>query len=338
METTIKDIAKQVNVSYATVSRALNNKYGVKRETRERVLEAARTLNYRPNAIARGLVKRQTHSIGLVIPDITNPFFPEVARGIEDGAQTAGYNVFLCNTNWEVTRELQYLDLLIEKRVDGILIAPILARVSKMEVTLQSRIPVVFVSKAPRDPACSYVVIDDVRGAFLATQHLIESGYRSIGFIGAPAELLSDEPASAADERLKGYKLALHTSGLEEEPRFICFGDFKRESGYNIVKRWIEAGSYPRAVFGENDLLAIGVMQGAKEKGLSVPHDLAVVGFDDIPLAGFPEIQLTTVFQPKYEMGRIAVQILLERMNRGDRPGENRHIILEPKLIQRASS
>jgi LacI family transcriptional regulator len=338
MEKTIKDIAKQVNVSYATVSRALNNKYGVKRETRERVLEAARNLNYRPNAIARGLVKRQTHSIGLVIPDITNPFFPEVARGIEDGAQAAGYNVFLCNTNWEVGRELQYLDLLIEKRVDGILIAPILARVSRMEGAWQSRIPVVYVSKAPRDSANSHVVIDDVRGAFLATQHLIESGYRSIGFIGAPEQLMFEGHAPAADERLKGYKLALHTSGLEEEPRFICFGDFKRESGYNIIQRWIEAGSYPRAVFGENDLLALGVMQGAKEKGLSVPRDLAVVGFDDIPLAGFPEIQLTTVFQPKYEMGKIAVEILLERINRGDRQGPNRHVILEPRLIQRASS
>jgi LacI family transcriptional regulator len=338
MDTTIKDIAKQVNVSYATVSRALNNKYGVKRETRERVLKAARTLNYSPNAIARGLVKRQTHSIGLVIPDITNPFFPEVARGIEDGAQAAGYNVFLCNTNWEVARELQYLDLLIEKRVDGILIAPIPARVSKVERTLRSRIPVVYVSRAPRSSTASYVAIDDVRGAFLATQHLIESGYRSIGFIGAPESLVSEDHASATDERLKGYKLALHTAGLEEDSRFIGFGDFKRESGYNIVKRWIEAGRYPRAVFGENDLLAIGVMQGAKDMGLSVPHDLAVVGFDDIPLAGFPEIQLTTVFQPKYEMGKIAVQILLERMNGGDRQGQRRHVILDPRLIKRASS
>lgn len=338
MEATIKDIARQVNVSYATVSRALNNKGGVRRATRERVLAAARSLNYRPNAIARGLVKRQTHSLGLVIPDITNPFFPEVARGIEDGAQEAGYNVFLCNTNWEAARELQYLDLLLEKRVDGLVIAPILAQAEELERTLAGRIPVVYVSKAPRNTENSFVVIDNIRGGFLATQHLIESGYSSIGFIGAPAGLFTQDHSLTEDERFEGYKLALQEHGLEADPRYICFGDFKRETGYNIIKRMIERGDPPRAVFGENDLLAIGVMQGAKEMGLSVPGEIAVVGFDDITLAGFPEIQLTTICQPKYEMGKMAVSILLEQMSRGDTKGMNRKVILQPKLIVRKSS
>jgi len=338
MEATIKDIAKKVNVSFATVSRALNNKNGVKRETRARVLEAAHSLNYRPNAIARGLVKRQTHSIGLVIPDITNPFFPEVARGIEDGAQEEGYNVFLCNTNWEVKREVQYLNLLIEKRVDGIIIAPIHNQVEGLVNSLQDRIPVVYVSKAPLNSENSFVVIDNVRGGFLATRHLIECGYKGIGFIGASAGSPSCGHSLSVAERLEGYKLALKKYGMEPEERFIRFGDFKRESGYNIIKRMIEEKDFPRAVFGENDLLALGVMQGVKEMGLFVPGDVAVVGFDDIPLAGFPEIQLTTICQPKAEMGKIAVSILLEQMKRGDGETVNRKVILEPQLIVRKSS
>ncbi len=329
-DTTIKDIAREVNISYATVSRALNNKYGVKKETREKVLKAADKLDYRPNAIARGLVKKRTQSIGLVIPDITNPFFPEVARGVEDGAQEAGYNVFLCNTNWEQTRETQYIDLLAEKRVDGIVIAPVSSRVDMLEKTLGEMIPVVYVSNAPEDTKSSFVVIDNLRGGFLATKHLIESGYRTIGFIGA------SEDATTLEERLEGYRLALNKYGMEADERFIHLGDFRRESGYNIIRRIIEKNSCPRALFCENDLLALGVMQGAKDKGLKVPDDVAIVGFDDIPLASYPEIQMSTIYQPKFDMGKIAVGILLEKL-KGTLPN-NRKVILEPQLVVRRSS
>jgi LacI family transcriptional regulator len=334
MNVTIKHIADRVGVSYATVSRALNGKYGVKADTRARVLAVADELNYRPNAIARGLVKNQTHTLGLVIPDITNPFFPEVARGIEDGAQEAGYSLFLCNTNWEEAREVSYLRLLVEKRVDGIVIAPITDKDAELEQALGPGLPLVYVSRTPRNTRRGFVVIDNARGGFLATEHLIRQGYASIGFIGAL------EGSLTVDERLEGYKLALAQYGLPLEERYLLFGDFKRETGYNLIRRLIESGEAPRAVFAENDLLALGVIQGARELGLAVPQDLAVIGFDDIPFASFPEVQLSTIAQPKYEMGKTAVRMLIAAIAAGPQAGEpgERQVILEPELIVRRSS
>jgi LacI family transcriptional regulator len=331
MDATIKDIAQLAGVSYTTVSRALNDKRGVNQETRRKILEVAQRLNYRPNAIARGLVKKQTHSIGLVIPDITNPFFPEVARGIEDGASEAGYSIFLCNTNWEHSKEAGYINLLVEKRVDGIVLAPISPKVDFLPEALSTRVPVVYVDKVPKDGGGSFVTIDNVRGGFLATKHLIDRGYHEIGFIGAP------DDSSTIDDRLRGYRMALKKHGIAVNQRYVRFGDFKLETGYNIIKKMIQDKDYPRALFAENDLLALGILQGAKEMGLSVPGDIAVVGFDDIPIASFPEVQLTTVCQPKYKMGRIAVEILLDKIERGDQAAR-RKFILEPELIQRKSS
>jgi LacI family transcriptional regulator len=325
---TIKDIAEKAHVSYATVSRALNGKYGVNPDTREKILAIAGRLNYRPNAIARGLVKNQTHTLGLVIPDITNPFFPEVARGIEDAAQEAGFSLFLCNT-----KEARYLSLLQEKRVDGVIIAPIADQERVLEQALSPRLPLVYVSRAPRETRRSFVVIDNVRGGFLATEHLIRQGYQSIGFIGALGSSLS------IDERLEGYKSAFAKYGLRVEERVVLFGNFKRETGYNLIRRLIAEGEPPRAVFAENDLLALGVMQGAREAGLSVPGDLAVIGFDDIPFASFPEVQLSTIAQPKYAMGKTAVELLIAAIEQEKQPGTAvQQIFLEPKLIVRRSS
>jgi len=331
MDATIKDVAQLAGVSYTTVSRALNDKRGVNRETKSKVLRAARELMYRPNAMARGLVNKRSHSIGLVIPDITNPFFPEVARGIEDGANEAGYSTILCNTNWEHPKEANYIDLLVEKRVDGIILAPISPAVTFSPQSLRNRVPIVYVDKVPRESGGSFVMIDNVRGGYLATKHLIDSGYREIGFIGAPND------SSTIDERLKGYRMALEEHGLMINKGFIRFGDYKRETGFNIIRKMIREKQYPRAIFAENDLLALGVLQGAKEQGLSVPQDIAVVGFDDIPMASFPEVQLTTVYQPKYRMGRLAVEILIEGIDKQENFAE-RKVVLESELIIRKSS
>ncbi len=333
-EVTIKDIARKANVSYATVSRALNNKRGVREATRRRILELAAEMCYTPNAIARGLVKRQTHTLGLIIPDITNPFYPEVARGIEDGAAEQEFSIFLCNTNWEREREVDYLRLLAEKRVDGIILAPIDNDVEAVEHRLANKIPVVYVSNAPDKTQHSFVVIDNVLGGFLATEHLIQAGYRRVGFVG------STEDSLTIEERLKGYRRALKKHGLPVEKKYIQLGEFKQESGYRIIMRMIADGDYPRAIFAENDLLALGILQGVKASGLSVPGDVAVVGFDDIPFASFPEVQLTTINQPTYEMGRKAVEILLEQIGGygGSPPARLRQIYLEPRLVVRQSS
>lgn len=331
MTITIKDIAKKANVSYATVSRALNHKYGVRKETRDKVLAAAQSMGYSPNAIARGLVNKQTYSIGLIIPDITNPFFPQVARGIEEQAKQAGYSVFLCNTNYEKELENHHIRLLTEKRVDGIIFAPIANHPTESPQGPE-HIPIVYVTKRPKGPTCGFVVIDDERGGFLATKHLIEQGYKTIGYIGP-----NESAGQDSSERLEGFRAAFKKFGLSVEPRCICVDDFKIETGYKAICRMIEAGNYPRALFAGNDLLAIGIIQGIKEKGLSVPGDIAVIGFDDIAYAAFQEIQLTTIHQPKYEMGQMAADILIEKIE-GRASGQPRRIILEPKLIVRTSS
>lgn len=332
MTVTIKDVAKKADVSYATVSRALNGKYGVRDKTREKILAVARAMGYTPNAIARGLVKRQTHTIGLIIPDITNPFYPEVARGIEDQARASGYSVFLCNTNYDKQREADYLNLLSEKRVDGIIMAPISNQSAQRLEEAGNMIPVVYVTKRVSGNALSFVVIDDERGGFIATKYLIEQGYKTIGYIG-PDEKTGNDPG----ERLAGFRAAFKKFGISVQSRYVRIADFKRETGYNAIARMIEAGNFPRAVFAGNDLLAIGMIQGIKEKGLSVPRDIAIIGFDNIPLAAFPEIRLTTIHQPKYEMGQMAADILLEKIEKRT-PGQPRRVILEPELIVRSSS
>lgn len=331
-DTTIKDIASELNVSYATVSRALNDKEGVKAETRLRVMEVAKDLNYRPNAIARGLVNRKTHTLGLIIPDITNPFYPEVARGVEDAAQEQGYSVFLCNTNWERKKENHYLNLLAEKRVDGIIIAPVAKETPSLERLIGS-LPCVYVGRSPREAGAEFITIDNERGGYLATEHLLKTGRAPVGFIGAP------EDSNTLEERLRGYWKALAEYGEKIDERIILFGDFRRESGYNLVKKMMAERVRPRGVFGENDLLAIGALQGARELGLRIPGDLAVVGFDDIPIAGFPEIQLTTIGQPKYEMGRLAVEMLFDITGEKEmEAGKSRRIVLEPVLIIRGTA
>jgi LacI family transcriptional regulator len=329
-DATIKDIARKAGVSYATVSRALNGKYGVKATTRERVLSIARRLGYRPNAIARGLVTRRTMTIGLIVPDITNPFFPEVARGVEDAAREAGYGVLLCNSNWQKVSERQYVTLLAGRRVEGIIIAPISHADEPVGDRVPVTFPVVYVSSTPRATARSYVVIDNVRGGLLATKHLLDAGRAPVAFIGSRE--------SSDDERFEGYRRALEEHGMACEERFVRLGDMRQASGYRLFREMFENGARPRSVFAENDLMALGCMQAARECGLRVPEDVAIIGFDDIPFASFPEVQLTTIRQPTYDMGRMAVDILLARFAQPSGVHEVRQVVLAPQLVVRRTA
>ena len=203
MKPTIKDIAEETGFSYATVSRALNNKYGVKPGTRDLIMQVAQSRGYTPNGIARGLVKKQTYSIGLIIPDISNPFFPEVTRGIEERAKEKGYSVFLCNTNYESDQEARYLQLLIERRVDGIILASGFQDASPLDSLPIGTVPIVSLCTRYDNIKDSFVIIDNERGGFIATKHLIEQGYPTIGFIGAKSDGFSE------GQRYRGYRQAL---------------------------------------------------------------------------------------------------------------------------------
>ncbi|MHB1394056.1 MAG: LacI family DNA-binding transcriptional regulator [Clostridia bacterium] len=329
MQVTIKDIAKKTGVSYATVSRALNGRNGVKEDTRVLVLEEARKMGYQPNAIARGLVLKHTHTLALVIPDITNPFFPEIARGVEDAASLLGYSVFLCNTNWDVEKEKLYVKTLQEKRVDGIILHP--AYNIEEDHYSDFNIPVVLLNRIPGVVEYSSIEVDNFRGGFLATKHLIEGGYKKIAFIGGG----ESSPSNA--ERKEGYKFALNKYKMKIDDSLILSGNFKSKSGYDNMLELINSSNIPDAVFGGNDLIALGVLQCVQEYGLKVPEDIGIIGFDDIPYAELPQIQLTTIEQPKYQMGKYAIELLMKELE--DKSGrELKRIILEPKLKARKTT
>jgi LacI family transcriptional regulator len=328
---TIKDIAKQAGVSYATVSRALNNHTEINIETRKKVLRIAKEAGYQPNAIARGLVKKETQTLGLLIPDIINPFFAEVARWIEDTAIENGYTIFLCNTNWSLERESNYLNVLRQKQVDGILIAPASEKIEHLKKILSQWSKNIVAITRMNISNVTSVLIDNVQGARMAVEHLIGRGHRRIAFIGGLIDI------SANQERLQGYQEALAVNGIEPNRDYIVSGDFKRESGHQIMHKLLNLKERPDAVFAANDLLALGAIQAIREAGLTIPGDMAVSGFDDIEFAALPEIQLTTVSQPKYEMGKLALLTLINQIKNEEKTVAKK-IMLEPTLIVRKTT
>lgn len=333
MNTTIKDIAKKAGVSYATVSRALNGKYGVNPLTRDEILRIAEEMNYSPNAIARGLVKRQTHTVGLIIPDITNPFFPEVARGAEDMLEKSGYSVFLCNSNWEKKRENKYINLLIEKRVDGLIIAPSASAVTESDRKQFERLPVVLMSGVQSGIGIDSVVLNNVKGGYIAGKYLLEKGRRNLCFLGGA------EDSFSVKERYEGFMKSVEEfgSGIISSD-MVKFGDYREKSGYRIMKDLISEKKIPDAVFASNDLIALGALQAISEEGLRIPEDISVVGFDNIATASFRGVELTTVENPKYRMGELAVKILLDRIENPESNSSKERVVLDPELIIRKTA
>ncbi|MCY6957302.1 LacI family DNA-binding transcriptional regulator [Clostridium brassicae] len=325
MSTTIKDIARKLNISIATVSKALNDSYDISDKTKKRVREAAKEMNYKPNAIAQGLVTNKTNTIGLIIPDITNPFYPEIARGVEEELNKYGYNIFLCNSNWEIKKEEKYIDLLVSKQVEGIILAHSGVKNGSLE---NIDIPIVSVATKSGYKGENFVVIDDKKGGYLATKHLLDSGYKSIMFIGGQNTIETNRM------RFEGYKQALMEQGIQLDERLIKNGDFTKESGYVLVKNSLKEGIIPTGIFGGTDMLALGVMQAVRECGLNIPEDIGIVGFDDISFSQLPEISLTTIAQPKYDMGVISAKTLLDKINKS----KGKDTILNPKLIIRKTT
>jgi len=333
MKNTIKDIAKKAGISYSSVSRALNGLKGVSEETRIKVKKIAEELEYTPNAVARGLVQNQTGTIGLILPDITNPFYPELARGVEERASEEGFSTFLCNTNYDLDKEESYLNTLLEKRVDGIILAPITSHANLLERRKHMPVPCIYLGNAPEKTDYSYVVIDNVRGGYLAARTLIEKGYKKIGFISGNSE------ETVVSERFTGFKNAMERYRISVNKNYIKQKGWLQSIGYETICEMIDEGHIPEAIIAGNDLLAMGILQGVKERGMKVPEDIAVIGFDDIPNASWPEINLTTIRQPKIRMGEAAVELfmdLLKEKNDG-KPHLPRKVIMDPELILRGT-
>ena len=302
---TIVDVAKEASVSIATVSRVLNDSpHKVNARTRERVLKVVKALDYRPNALAKGLLIKKTMTIGVIIPDISNPYFAEIVRGIQDLADQQGYAVILQNTDRRQDRIIHYIYLLREKSVDGVIFSGGVIHGEKVLSTLKElRERVVVIGRHKVDfPA---VTIDNVGGAAEATQHLIDLGHRNIGFIGGPS------PSASARDRLLGYTKTLHRNGFTVDRRWVWRGDLTPSSGYQITKGLLAGKERPTGLFAANDQMAFGAVKAVKEQGLRVPDDLSVVGFDNTPLSSYFDPPLTTVEIPMYRLGFAAMEMLV---------------------------
>ena len=331
-EITIKDIARLANVSHTTVSRALNDKARIRKETKERILSIAKELNYQPNFIARSLVMKRTKTLGLVITTIANPFYTELAQGIEATAKGLGYNIILCCTHADLSVEKQYIDMLKSKGVDGIIFTSAHIEDPNIWGLAEEGFPIILVNRRTYHPIVKekvdYVGVDNIRGGFLAVEHLIRLGHERIGVIGGSSE------SSVGFERLEGGKRALEAYGLEQAENYFMEGDFLKDSGYQGGKRFLKMAEPPTAIFATNDYMAFGIYEAILEEGIEIPEEIALVGFNDIEFAAIKGIELTTIGQKKYEMGTHAVKTLVEKLE-GKKVGPSEEIILEPELIIR---
>ena len=327
---TIREVAESAGVSYATVSHVINNTRVVSQGTRERVLAAMAALNYRPNALARSLRQGKTNTMGLVLPDSANPFFAEISRSIEDAAFKKGYSVFLCNTELDTQRELFYVDVLSKKQVDGIIFVAAGDQADSLDFLLRQNMPVVMIDRDLPNVEVDAVLTDHQLGGFLATRHLIELGHKRIACIAGPSSI------TPSAQRMTGYRQALEQAGLPYDEGLIIRGDYHARSGMEVTHAILKLVPRPTAIFALNDLMALGALRAAAEAGYAVPRELAVVGYDDLELAQFTTPPLTTIAQPKREIGAQAVNLLVERISR--RSLSPNRLILAPELIVRRST
>ena len=318
MATTIRDVARRAQVSTATVSRVLAGIGQVRPETRDRVLDAARAMDYRPSGIARSLKLRQTRTLGLIVTDIENPFFPELVRAVEDAAREAGYAVLLCNAADDPEREAAYLDLLFERRVDGVVIAASSLGTRHKEWLAEPPLPVILVN-AVEGPPLPTVASDSRGGARLAVEHLLSLGHRRIAHLAAPPR----NPDGS--ERLEGARAGIAGAGLDPATMLVVVDDAGVAGGERAMREVLVRDRSVTGVFAYNDLMAIGALRAIRATGRSVPRDISVVGFDDIALSAYVDPPLTTIAQETAAMGRWAVGRLIASLaSPGSRPPSER--------------
>lgn len=325
----IKDIARAANVSHSTVSRALRDSPLVKPDTAALIRDIARQKGYTVSAVARSLVTRRTSTIGVVVTTIADPFVGEVVSGIEEVALAHGYSVLLANSHADPSREVRAAQSLHERRVDGILVTA--SRVGALYLPLlrDMNVPIVLINNQHPGEFVHSVSIDNLAAGRAAARHLVELGHRRIAYIGDQFGFQSDT------ERFMGYRQVMEEADIGFQPELVAHGDGKPEGGMAAMARLLALASPPTAVFCYNDLVALGALRAAREHGVRVPHDLSLVGFDDLFLASYTDPPLTTVQQPKQHMGNMAARILLDLLA-GGKP-ESR-LTLDGRLVVRQST
>jgi LacI family transcriptional regulator len=328
--TTISDVAKEAGVSTMTVSRVLNGRGEISQETRERVQQVIDKLGYRPSSVARNLKTQRTHTIGLIVPDITNPFFPEVVRGAEDQASEEGFAIMLCNTIRNRDRERKALELLEDKRVDGLISCSSGLPDEELIPLLKQQEAVVVFDRMVDKAIAGSVRIDDVYGGISATDHLLKLGRRSLGLLAGPNYY------GGSERRRYGFRAALELQGMYADPKLEIECEPDEQGGYDATKLLLQRQSKVDGIFCFNDLVALGALGALNELRVSVPGQVAVIGFDDLRLASLTTPQLSTLHVDKLDLGRSMVRILLGRI-RGDIQMED-ECIIRPKLIIRESA
>jgi LacI family transcriptional regulator len=330
MAVTIKDVARESGVNVSTVSRALNGEYGVHADTREHVVAIAKRLGYRPNRVARGLVTGRSHTLALVVSDIRNPFFAEVARGAEDAACRSGYDLILCNSDLDPEKQMRYAQSLMEKRVDGILMNSVAALSRKQQEQLTALgVPIVLLNRTAARSAFSTICADNEAGGVLAAAYLMKLGHRKIAHLTGPRQ------HGNMTERAKGFVHALEAAHRPVHP-VVLHGKNNFQGGVELAQKLLAQHPGITAVFAASDMMAFGVIRALMEAGLQIPKDVSVMGFDNVELAGIVQPPLTTVHQPKYEIGQAAVEILL-RLSAGGPHQNPEHRVFGVELVERQS-
>lgn len=325
---TIKSVATRARVSPSTVSRVFNGTSAVAPDKAARVREAVAELNYQPFGPARALRQQRVHVWSAIVADVQNPFFTAVVRGIEDVAYAHGYRLVLCNSDDDVDKEREYIDIARRERMGGIVLAAASSTDSAVGEIIAAGIPVVAIDRTIAGSEVHSVMVDNRSGARDATLHLLDNGRLRVGCVLGPRHV------STSTERLTGYRDALSARRLPFERSLVVRADYRQEGGYRATRRLLERADPPDALFVANNLMTLGALQAMRDLGLEVPDDVAVVGFDDSPVADLVSPRLTVVSQPTYEIGRAAGELLLEAAS----GGPPRHVVLSPAVVVRESS
>lgn len=328
---TIRDVARLAGVAPITVSRAINNSGYVSEETRQRVEQAVEKLGYIPNMLGPSLRSQQTMTLAVIITDITNPFWTTVTRGVEDVAKANGYSTILCNTDESQEEQEQYLQMLLRRRIDGILLVPARSEPDAIELIQKQDVPVVVMDRRVPGVDVDIVRADSEEGAYQLTKQLLSLGHRHVAMLAGPKHV------STSVDRVRGYQRALEEAGIESDEDRIYWGNFTQKAGFKMAQKVVDLTPRPTALFAANNFIAIGAIQALKKKNLRVPEDIALVTVDDIPPAYTLEPFLTVATQPARELGQQATQLLLERI-KGENEVSHRHIILPVEIIIRSSS
>lgn len=328
---TIKDIAKKAGVSVATVSYVINNR-PVSEERKKKVLKAIEELNYVPNEVARRLRVKKNKTIAMVLPDIMNPFYPDLAKGCQDVSRENGYTLLLFNTEDKEEQFTGIMDQVRKGGIDGIILANALEKdMEQVKALMDTSFPIVLAHRGIEGLEIDSVTADNFLGGYIATKHLISGGHVNIAFIeGLKGSVVSTD-------RKKGFLKAMEEEKLEVKPEWVIWGNTEYQKSYEGAKQLLTLPPHkrPTAIFSSSDLMALGVIDAVKDLNLSIPEDIAIVGFDDLFITSFRFIQLTTVHIPRYEIGRQAMQRLIDKINQEEKKDDIQNVILSPKLMIR---